>query len=63
MKKLTTNEAMEINGGFALGLLIAGAIGTIGYGFYKAYNSSAAETVNEAVCDVFGKPLPFKSCK
>ncbi len=63
MKRLNDKEAMNINGGFGLGLLIAGAIGTIGYGFYKAYNSSSAETLNDTVCDVFGKPLPFKSCK
>ncbi len=63
MRRLSENETMNINGGFGLGLLVAGAICTIGYGFYKAYNSSGAETINDAVCDVFGKPLPFKKCK
>ena len=70
MKKITMNEAANINGGFivgavltGLGILGAGIAGYCGYSAVKAYNSSSMDNVNDVVCDVFGKPLPFKKCK
>lgn len=63
MKEMNTKDMMNTSAGF-IGWLIGGAcVAVIAAGGIKAYNSHSMNTVNDAICDAFGKPLPFKKCK
>lgn len=60
---MSTKEMMNANGGL-IGWLVGGACAAIIIaGGVKAYNHPSMDIVNDAVCDTFGHPLPFKACK
>ena len=63
MRKMTETETMNTNGGLLGWIAIGIGAAIIVAGGIKAYNDRAMEDVNDAFCDTFGKPLPFKTCE